>query len=91
MSFQEKTAPLYVSTAWLNGIINKMKKAALIFFLILIALLFTPDFAFAQAPRINCPTDIDPNALVPCGGPTCPCTLCDFFLSWRNIFKVFYW
>ncbi len=56
-----------------------------IIFLIVIALSFTPDFVFAQVPRTNCPTDIDPNALLPCGGPTCPCTLCDFFVLIQNL------
>jgi hypothetical protein len=44
------------------------------FFLITIVLSLAPGFVFAQ--RTNCPPA---DALVPCGGVTCPCTLCDFF------------
>ena len=34
----------------------------------------------ASAPRSGCPT-----GLVPCGGKDCPCTLCDFFVMFKNI------
>jgi hypothetical protein len=38
----------------------------------------------ASAPRSGCPT-----GLVPCGGKDCPCTLCDFFVMFKNIVYSF--
>ena len=49
-------------------------------FLVVITLFLIPDFVFAQ--RVGCPPE---DALVPCGGPTCACTLCDFFVMIQRI------
>ena len=57
---------------------TRMKRTILTLFISL--LLFAPVLAFAQ--RIGCPPA---DALVPCGGSTCPCTLCDFFVMIERI------
>lgn len=55
-----------------------------VFFISFLVLLFLSSvFYFAEAAndgRFACPT-----GLVPCGGPTCPCTLCDFIVMFGNI------
>ena len=55
-----------------------MKKTALISFLALACFFFA--LGVVQA-RAGCPTE----GLVPCGTPSCPCKLCDFFVMINRI------
>jgi hypothetical protein len=49
-------------------------------FLFFVVFSFPPNFVSAQ--RAACPPA---DSLVPCGGATCPCTLCDFFVMIQRI------